>query len=258
MTTLHQRQTLKSACCSTWTHPLARLLLGDGLHPGGERSTALTIASLDLPTGSHVLDVGSGYGLALRLLSERGYRAVGLELAAEAAAASGGTVVIGDAEAAPFLNGSLDGVVIECVLSLCPDKPRALRHVHRVLRAGGRIAISDVTVERSLPYPLKETATWSMCVAGALSQDAYMELLHATGFSEVEQISLDDELVALVEQARRRFALIEVALKAKRIDPASLGLDRDRLETFRSIAASVLDFIREGGAGYRLFQATRR
>lgn len=258
MTAIQAQAALKSGCCATWTHPLARLLLGDRLHPGGERTTARTIDVLGLPAGARVLDVGSGYGRTLAFLSQRGYRAIGLDLAVEAVASSGGSVVVGDAETPPFRDDSLDGIVIECVVSLLPDKQRALHHARRVLVPGGRIAMSDVTVERSLPAPLKDVATWSTCVTGALSSDAYVELLHDGGFSDIEVVDLDDALVEVVEQVRRRIALIEIALTAKGIDLVSVGLDRDRLESFRGIASAALDVVRDRGAGYRLFHATKR
>src|SRR3990170_1579521 len=86
----------------------------------------------------------------------------------------------------------------------------------------------------------------------------YSGLLQDTGFGDVESISLDDELLALIDQIRRRLALIEVALTAAEVELATLGMDGDRLETLRRLAAGALDFIRSGGAGYRLFHATKR
>lgn len=194
------------------------------------------------------------------MLSAEGYAAIGLDLAPDAAlaASSVGSVVVGDAESPPFGDESLDGIVIECVLSLLPNKREALSHARRALRPGGRVAVSDVTIEEPLPLPLQEVATWSTCVSGALSTEGYIRLLHESGFWAIEKINLDNELIALIEQIRRRIALIEVALTAKGVDLASIGLDRDRLETFRGVAAAALDFVRSGGAGYHLFHAAKR
>jgi hypothetical protein len=147
---------------------------------------------------------------------------------------------------------------MECVLSLLPDKREAMFRAHSALREGGRIAISDVTIERPVPLALEEVTAWSTCVAGALPTAGYGGLLQDAGFGDVESISLDDELLALIDQIRRRLALIEVALTTAEVELATLGMDRDRLETFRKVAAGALDFVRSGGAGYRLFHATKR
>jgi SAM-dependent methyltransferase len=251
---------LKSACCTTWTNPVARLLLGDRLHPGGEKTTALTVDSIGLEPGAMVLDLGCGYGSTLGTLAQQGYAATGLDLAPEAAAeaSASGRVVVADAERPPVRDGSFDAIVMECVLSLLPDKREAMFRARSALREGGRIALSDVTIERPVPLALEEVTAWSTCVAGALPAAGYSGLLQDTGFGDVESISLDDELLALIDQIRRRLALIEVALTAAEVELATLGMDRDRLETLRRLAAGALDFIRSGGAGYRLFHATKR
>ena len=251
---------LKSACCRTWTNPIALLLVGDRLHPGGERTTALTVDFLKLEPGARVLDVGCGYGSTLRLLEERGYVPIGLDLAPEAAisASSIAGSVIADAEHPPIRDGSLDGIVMECVLSLLPDKRTALSRAHKALKVGGRISVSDVTLERPLPLPLQELTMWSTCVGGALPTAEYVRVLHEVGYAQVDSIPLDHELIALIDQIRRRIALIEIALTARGVELSSLGLDRNRLEALRRLAVDAVDLIRDGGAGYRLFHATKQ
>lgn len=260
MATTQQDAALKSACCTTWTHPVARLLLGERLHPGGERTTAVTVDSLRLEPGASVLDLGCGYGSTLGMLAEQGYAAIGLDLAHEAtsAASTFGCVVVADAERPPVRAGSLDGIVMECVLSLLPDKEGAVSGAHRALKRGGHIAISDVTIDQPLPLPLEEVAAWSTCVSGALSTAGYLGLLQESGFGEVQSICLDDALVALIDQIRRRLALIEVALTARGVELAPLGVDSERLEELRDLTVAALEVVRSGGAGYRLFHATKQ
>ena len=250
---------LKRSCCETWTNPIARLLLGERLHPGGHRTTALTLESLGLERGATVLDLGCGYGATVATLTERGYVPIGLDLAPDAATAASehGSVIMGDAELPPIGSGALDGIMMECVLSLLPNKRGALRHAHRALRQAGRLAVSDVTLERPLPAPLQRFATWSACVEGALSAAGYVSLLDEVGFTNIETINLDEELVGLIDQARRRISLAEIALTVQGVDLPSLGLDRDLLEQVRSVAAQATEVVREGGAGYRLFHATK-
>lgn len=260
MVTAQQDAALKDACCATWTNPITRLLLGERLHPGGERTTTLTVDSLKLDPGARVLDLGCGYGSTLGMLAGRGYAAMGLDLAHEAASVSSGSgcVVVADAERPPIRAGSLDGIVMECVLSLLPDKEGATSRANGALKRGGRIAISDVTIEQPLPLPLEEVAAWSTCVAGALSTAGYLDLLRKTGFGEAQSICLDDALVALIDQIRRRLALIEIALTAGEVELAPLGVNPDRLEGLRGLAVAALDVVRNGGAGSRLFHATKQ
>jgi arsenite methyltransferase len=250
MTTAQEDAALKRACCEAWTNPLARLLLGERFHPGGERATDLAAEALRLRPGARVLDMGCGYGSALRMLTERGYVAIGLDLAHETAltATEIGAVVIADAECPPFGERCVDGILMECVLSLLPDKPAALKHAFHALKPGGRIAISDITVEQPLPLPLGEVAAWSACVGGALPTGEYISLLEEAGFTDVETACLDEELIGLIEQIRRRISLIQVALTARHVDLASVGMNTEQLEGVRRLIALASDVVHRGGA----------
>src|SRR5919109_4261056 len=97
-----------------------------------------------------------------------------------------------------------DGILMECVMSLLPDKAAATERAFHALKPGGRVAISDVTIEQPFPLPLDEVAAWSACVGGALTASEYASLLEGTGFTEVETVSLDEELIGLIDQVRRR------------------------------------------------------
>ena len=133
-----EQAVLRRTCCSVWTHPLARLLLGERMHPGGERTTAATVDALALERGSLVLDLGCGDGLGVRSLAAAGMVPVGIDLSPDAAkvASEAGAAVVGAAENLPLRPASLDGAIAECVLSLVPDKAAALGELHRVLRGG--------------------------------------------------------------------------------------------------------------------------
>ncbi len=160
------------------------------------------IASLQ--PGEVVLDLGSGGGLDVLLAS----RQVGdagfvygvdmtdrmLELARRNAARIGAANVEfrkGDLEDLPLEDDTVDVIISNCVVNLTPDKGRALREAFRVLRPGGRLAISDIVVDGELDdLPVSEDEiraglSWAGCIAGALSAGELTRLLEAAGFEEI-------------------------------------------------------------------------
>jgi len=152
----------------------------------------------DLNPGETVLDLGSGGGIDV-LLSARRVGPTGtahgldmtdemLELARRNAAEAGATNVEfhkGHIEAIPLPDASIDVVISNCVINLSADKPSVFAEMHRVLRPGGRIGISDVVAEDHLtPQQRGVVGDWSACIAGALSRSEYIDGLTAAGFAE--------------------------------------------------------------------------
>lgn len=168
-----------------------------------------------IKAGDTVLDLGSGAGndcfVARSLTGEQG-RVIGvdmaepmIELARQNAAKLGYTNMefrLGEIEDLPLDDDSVDVVVSNCVLNLVPDKPKAFAETFRVLRPGGHFSISDVVVQGELPQNLKEKAELYVgCVAGAIDKDTYLEMVKASGFTEVQvqklrKIELPEEVLA--------------------------------------------------------------
>jgi SAM-dependent methyltransferase len=156
-------------------------------------------ALAELKLGDTVLDLGSGGGIDVLLSAKRvgttGF-AYGLDmtdemlsLAEQNRAAQGVTNVRflkGHIEQIPLPENSVDVVISNCVINLSADKASVLREAFRVLKPGGRFAVSDVVVQGSLPAELrKNMELWAGCIAGALEETTYRQLLADSGFSNV-------------------------------------------------------------------------
>lgn len=250
---------IKLSCCTAWEHPAARLLLGDHLHPGGTEMTEAAIEATDTRPGDVVLDVGCGNGSSLRLMRERGLRGIGIDLSEVALreASSSGSVLVADGEHLPLSPGSVEGAVVECVLSLLVDKAQALDDLRRVLKPKKRVAVSDVVVERELPSYLEGAAAWSSCIGGALSGQGYADLMARSGFEMIGVRDHSEALVGTIEKVRRRLSLFEISTALGRLRLEDMGMSSDLLERARDIAAGLIDEVRKGNLGYALLTAMK-
>ena len=93
---------------------------------------------------------------------------------------------LGEIENTPLDDNSADIVVSNCVFNLAPDKSAAFRETFRILRPGGHLSISDIVTDGSLPKPLlKEAEVYAGCIAGALVENQYIDIVKITGFTDV-------------------------------------------------------------------------
>jgi arsenite methyltransferase len=157
-------------------------------------------AFASLKPGETVVDLGSGGGLDVFLAAKKvgpTGRAIGIDMTPEmlalahSNAAKGGYQNVEFHEATidrlPLADGSVDCIISNCVINLAPDKPAVFREMARVLKPGGRVAISDIAIKRPLPPELGESLmAYVGCIAGAIEIDAYREGMLAAGFSAVE------------------------------------------------------------------------
>lgn len=158
--------------------------------------TALT----ELHAGEVVLDLGSGAGLDVLLSAQRvgPYgKAFGLDMTDEMLSAaranqaktgiSNAEFLKGHIEDIPLPDNSVDVIISNCVINLSADKDRVLKEAFRVLRPGGRFAVSDIVLTRPLPPKVQQDLmAWAGCIAGALQEKEYREKLTAAGFQKVE------------------------------------------------------------------------
>jgi SAM-dependent methyltransferase len=158
--------------------------------------TALTT----LAAGQTVLDLGSGGGIDVLLSARRvgpTGKVYGLDMTDEMlararenqrkAGATNVEFLKGEIEAIPLPDATVDVIISNCVINLSSDKDRVLREAFRVLKPGGRFAVSDVVVRGHVPDGIRRNVElWIGCVAGALEEASYREKLQAAGFESVE------------------------------------------------------------------------
>ena len=175
----------------------------------------VTLASLE--PGQTVLDLGSGGGidcfLAGKRVGETG-RVIGIDMTSEmiekARANKDNLGVenvefrLGEIEHLPVADETADVVISNCVINLSPDKSQVFREAFRVLRPGGRIAVSDIVTDGPLPDEIKSNLrAWAGCIGGALEVSDYIAAIEAAGFVDVQltPVYLDESLIeAAMEQ----------------------------------------------------------
>ncbi len=171
------------------------------------------IAMASISAGETVVDLGSGGGLDIFLASKSvgpTGMAIGIDMTgdmislARKNAVKGGyenvKFYLAEIEHMPLPDNSVDCVISNCVLNLCADKDVALKEVFRILKPGGRFAISDIALRKELPEAIeKEVAAWTGCIAGALSVDQNREALLGAGFSQIDIQDAHSDLNAYKE-----------------------------------------------------------
>lgn len=157
--------------------------------------------------GDVVLDLGSGAGkdvfLAAQKVGDAG-KAIGVDMTPEMLALARKNAVKfftttglanvefreGQIENLPVEDASVDVVISNCVINLSPDKPQVFREVHRVLKPGGRMVVSDIVLNRPLPESARNDADlYAACIAGALLREDYFAAICAAGFDRLEMLA---------------------------------------------------------------------
>ena len=167
-------------------------------------------ATANLRPGEVVVDLGSGGGLDVFLASKQvgaTGKAIGIDMTpsmidrARANAESGGysnvEFHLSQIDSLPLPDASVDCVISNCVINLAPDKPAVFREIARVLKPGGRLAVSDIALKADLPEALASSlAAYVGCIAGAIRIESYREELLKAGFAYVEVVDSGADLNA--------------------------------------------------------------
>lgn len=188
----------------------------------------------DLRAGETVLDLGSGSGTDSFLAAGRvgpAGRVIGVDMTreqlekAERLAVQNGfpnvSFRLGYLEDLPADDATIDCVISNGVINLCPDKDRVFREIHRVLRPGGRLALADIVTERDLPANITcNTTLWAACIGGAAQRDRYRAEIEAAGLRVVRmQDNPEYQFLSRSAQgASRQYGVVSISLLAERLD----------------------------------------
>jgi SAM-dependent methyltransferase len=237
------RASTGGSCCGASAELAGASPITSNLYAEGETSAlpeAAVLASLgcgnptalaELKPGETVLDLGSGGGIDVLLSARRvgpEGKAYGLDMTDEMLALArdnqrrAGAVNVeflkGEIENIPLPDNSVDVIISNCVINLSGDKDRVLREAFRVLKPGGRFAVSDVVTRGDVPEQLrKDMLLWVGCIAGALEENDYRARLAAAGF---ETIGVEPTRIYKIEDSRE-------FLKGKGLDVDALASEID-------------------------------
>ena len=248
-----------TCCAAFYDRAEVRYLLGDSLHPGGIDLTLRMAQHLDLGDDQSVLDVACGRATSLKAIAKAWpVTGVGLDAGIDRPGpGSNGEIGIelhrGDAHDIPFDDGRFDAVLCECALSTFHDQARALSEMRRVLRPGGRLALSDMVVEGEVPEELEDWVNVGTCLAGALGFGGYEKALDQAGFRIVEHWDASEGLHEMMGRIKRN--LLGFAL-ARATGNLPLDVDIDVKEG-RALLHAAEQAVRHGVIGYGVYIAER-
>ena len=220
----------------------------------------------EMGVGSRVLDIGSGRGASAVHLAETLHCSVvgitpepdGVTAARQRAQAHGvterATFIEGDIQRAAFADGSFDIALMECVLSILPEKVAALRHIRDALCAEGRLAITDVTADSGeLPDHLRGVLAVAGCVGAALSLADYRDVVHDAGFVVEAAQNLPEVAGSFLRDVRGKLMMAEAAIGLGKLPTET----REYVTRAKQVVTEVESLVQRGVLGYALIVARR-
>jgi arsenite methyltransferase len=251
---------VKACCAAFYETDAVRALLGDSFHPGGDALTKELGRAVRLGPGDHVLDVASGTGTsAFVLADEFGCRVTGIDYGERNVSEATGRGHArcdfrqADAEGLPFAAGAFDAVISECAFCTFPGKDAAAAEMLRVLKPGGRLGLTDMTlVSERVPAGLENLLSVVACIGDARPAAEYRRILAAAGFEEFHEVDQSNHLLAMVHDIRKKIDLARLAVAIKKLDLG--GMDLDAARQTAQLAAKTIE---DGAAGYVLLTARK-
>lgn len=250
-------QSVAACCANIYSHPLALWLLGGSLHPGGLKVTDELSDLAGINSEARVLDVGCGVGAsAIQLAGQRGCHVTGITLeqsgvdsamkASTYAGLSSRTAFsVGNIESWGESDETFDVVLMECVLSTLTSKKGSLLKLRDRLRPGGRIAVSDVTVDGDLPDGISGVIADALCIGDALSLDGYEALLGEAGFRTIDVRNAQHAALDFISKLQGALLMAGLAAGTGR-----LNVDRELIDRVNDGLKSAKSHVESGAIGY--------
>ena len=230
--------------------------------PGGLALTSQLALAAGIDANSRVLDMGSGLGAtAVHLAKTVGCQVVGVTLEREGVEIGHQlarhheldgkvTFLQGDIYQVALEAESFDAVLMECVLSILGDKATAIRLINGLLRPGGSLGITDVTVNGPLPIELQGILAKVGCVGDALSLEEYRSLIEGSGIVVERSQNLNGTASSFLKGVKGKLLMARLAGAL-----GKLPLDKEVVEQAKRILASVEELVRQGVLGYGMIVA---
>ena len=183
-------------------------------------------AIAELKAGEVVLDLGAGAGIDVFLAAAKvgsTGRVIGVDMTKEMVAKAKDLARsrdyhnvefrLGEIEELPIDDESVDVVISNCVINLSTDKAKVFREAYRALKPGGRLIVSDIVAERTLPDVIRrDPDAWAACIAGALERQEYVKEIKKAGFEDV-QVTSEREFYIEGKQSKATEKLLSIAVK---------------------------------------------
>ncbi len=256
----------KACCARFYADDVVRHILGESFHPGGLDLTRRILSQVKLSSKDRLLDVAAGQGTSAILAArEFGCRVCALDLsgenldrAAKVAKRSGLEHLLetrtADAERLPYADETFDVVLCECAFCTFRDRHHASGEMLRVLKPGGRLAFSDMTVSpEGLPDELDSLILKVACIADAITEDDLITEFRQTGFSDILVEDASQGLMDMTEEIRRRLLGVKLASRLGKISLGGIDLDAGMKLADRSLSA-----ILDGSIRYVTMTARKR
>ena len=261
----------KACCADLYRSNLARMVLGDTLHPGGLGLTNRLGRLMGLQRDWWVADLASGTGASAAAISRAFHcRVIGVDYGREAVLEARNTTesspapsrawfAQGDAESPPLKPQALDAVFAECSLSVFPEKGRAVQRAVELLKPGGKIGISDVTVEPGyLPSQLNNSLGQMLCVTGALGKNQYGSLLTGAGMVNLHSEDASVHVAELLNRIKSGISTLNLmGIRTPALPELQELADLPAMEDWEGLIDLLIDLVDQGLLGYWLYVAEK-
>lgn len=258
------RTSLLACCADLYELPIVRYLFAQSLHPGGLALTRALAKEINLSKDDHLLDVACGRGTsALMIAQVYKCRVTGIDSSGTATEHARrearrlrldhlATFVQGDAGQLPFPTSSFTSALCECATNLFPERQAGLNEIGRVLRPGGRLALSDVTFSlKALPDPLDLPLAKLLCIPTGVGPQDFVRFIEAAGLEVKRTSDHSPTILHLLET-------VEHFLGIRRDGPQVAVTEGAGPSQVAAALVCARSLVQQGDLGYWAFIATKK